>query len=123
MKPVIYSLSALTAIVLFAAPQASAQSCAQQAADLQNRQVEAQALADTRLTLVDQVEEAGDAWENAEAMRHFSSENANEADATKIKYETLKADLIDKEISLQALVAALNEDVAVYNAACTKSES
>ena len=62
MKPVIYPLSALTAIVLFAAPQASAQSCAQQAADLQNRQVEAQALADTRLTLVDQVEEAGDAW-------------------------------------------------------------
>lgn len=121
MKPMIYSFGALSAMVLFATPVASAQSCAQQAAELQQRQVEAQALADTRLTLVDDVEAAGDAWENAEALRHFGEEKANEADASKIKYETLKADLMQKEMSLQALLVTLNEDVATYNAACVKS--
>lgn len=121
MKPMISSLGALAAMIVFAAPQASAMSCAQQASALQERQAEAQSLADTRLTLVDEVEAAGDAWENAEAMRHFSDANADEADATKIKYETLKADLMEKEMALQALVVSLNEDVAAYNAACVDS--
>ena len=121
MKPMISSLSALAAMFVFVAPMASAQSCAQQAATLQERQTEAQSLADARLELVDAVEEAGDAWENAEAMRHFSTKDAHEADATKIKYETLKADLLQKEVSLQALVMSLNEEVAAYNAACVES--
>ena len=121
MKPMIYSFGALSAMILFAAPMASAQSCAQQAADLQQRQVEAQALADSRLTLVDQVEAAGDAWENAEALRHFSKEKANEADASKIKYETLKADLMQKETTLQSILITLNADVAAYNSDCVKS--
>ena len=121
MKPMISSLSALGAIFLLAAPMATAQTCSQKATQLQERQVEAQALADARLELVDEVEDAGDAWENAEAMRHFSAESAEQADATKIRYETLKADLMQKEVSLQTLVGSLNEQVAAYNAACVKS--
>ncbi|MEL6724588.1 MAG: hypothetical protein AAGH90_06740 [Pseudomonadota bacterium] len=121
MKPMISSLSALVALFVVAAPMAHAQSCAAKAASLLERQTEAKALADARLDLVDAVEAAGDAWENAEAMRHFSSKDANEADATKIKYETLKADLMDKEVSLQALVMTLNEEVAAYNATCVDS--
>lgn len=121
MKPMISSLSALAAIFFIAAPIASAQSCSQQATQLQERQVEAQALAEARLELVDEVEDAGDAWENAEAMRNFSSENAEAADATKTTYESLKADLMQKEVSLQDLVGSLNEQVAAYNAACVKS--
>ena len=121
MKPMISSLSALIAVFFIAAPIAAAQTCSQQANQLQERQVEAQALADARLELVDKVEEAGDAWENAEAMRHFSDENAEQADATKSHYETLKADLMQKEVSLQTLVGSLNEQVATYNADCVKS--
>lgn len=106
------------ALTVLAAPMASAQSCAKQAASLQEKQVEAQALAEARLTLVDEIEAAGDAWENAEAMRNFGEEQAIEADTTKIAYDTLKADLFEKESSLQVLVATLNEDVQAYNQRC-----
>lgn len=121
MKPMISSLSALAAIVVFASPYASALSCAEQAADLQNRQVKAQKIAEARLTLVDEVEAAGDAWENAEAMRNFGAEQADEADTTKVTYETLKADLIAKEKTLQNSVLSLNQDVAAYNAKCVRN--
>lgn len=121
MKPMISSFGALAAMVVLAAPQASALSCSQQAADLQTRQVKAQSLADSRLELVDEVEAAGDVWENAEALRHFSDEQAQEADAAKVEYEALKADLMDKEVALQALLISLNEDVAAFNAACVDS--
>lgn len=121
MKPVIFSLGALGTLFVLAAPMAAAQSCSQQAAQLQERQVAAQELADARRTLVDQVEAAGDAWENAEALRNFGEEQAAEADATKVAYETLKADLLDKESSLQGLVFSLNEQVTAYNTKCVRN--
>lgn len=121
MKPMISTLSALAAIVVFATPYASALSCAQQAADLQNRQVKAQEIADARLTLVEDVEAAGDAWENAEAMRNFGAEEAAEADTTKVTYETLKADLMATEKTLQSSVLSLNQEVAAYNAKCVRN--
>ena len=121
MKPMISSLSALAAIAIFAAPGAMAQSCTQQAAQLQDRQTEAQQIAEMRLSLVDDVEAAGDAWENAEAMRNFGSQEAEEANATKLEYETLKADLMQKEATLQALVVTLNDQVAAYNTKCVRN--
>ncbi len=121
MKPVIFSFGALGALFVLAAPMAVAQSCSQQAAQLQERQGAAQEMADARLTLVDEVEAAGDAWENAEALRNFSDEQAAEADATKVAYETLKADLLDKESSLQGLVVSLNEEVIAYNTKCVRN--
>ncbi|MEM7638777.1 MAG: hypothetical protein AAF269_06920 [Pseudomonadota bacterium] len=120
MKPMISSLSALAAMIVLTAPAASALTCAEQASDLQNRQIKAQEIADARLALVDEVEAAGDAWENAEAMRNFSQDQAAEADATKVAYDTLKADLRSKEQSLQTLVVSLNKDVAAYNQRCVK---
>jgi len=121
MKPMISSLSALVAIVILAAPGAIAQSCSHQAGQLQERQTEAQQIAETRLTLVDEVEAAGDAWENAEAMRHFGSKEADEANATKTEYEALKASLMQKEATLQALVVTLNDQVAAYNTKCVRN--
>ena len=121
MKPMISSLSALAAIFVIAVPGASAQSCAQQASDLQQQQVQAQELAEARSSLVEEVEAAGDAWENAEALRNFGDEQAAEADATKVAYETLKADLLDQELNLQALVVSLNDQVAAYNAKCVRN--
>ena len=121
MKPVISSLGALGALMTIAALPASAQSCSQHAAQLQERQVAAQELADARVTLVDDVEAAGDAWENAEALRNFGDDQAAEADATKVAYETLKAELLEKETTLQGLVVALNEEVGAYNKKCVRN--
>ena len=118
MKPMISSLSALVALTVFAAPMASAQSCAKQAASLQEKQVEAQALAEARLTLVDEIEAAGDAWEDVEVHRLVSEGHAAKADEAKLTYEMLKADLFEKESSLQVLVTTLNEDVQAYNQRC-----
>ncbi|MEM7329528.1 MAG: hypothetical protein AAF437_12365 [Pseudomonadota bacterium] len=120
MKPMISSLSAFAAMVIATAPAASALTCAEQAADLQKQQVKAQKIADARLALVDQVEAAGDAWENAEAMRNFSKDQAAEADATKVAYDALKSDLMVKEQSLQSLVISLNQGVTAYNERCVK---
>ena len=121
MKPMISSLGALGAVFILTAPSVSAQTCSQQAAQLQERQVAAQELADARLTLVEDVEAAGDAWENAEALRNFSAEQAAEADATKAAYESLKADLLEKEASLQGLVLSLNDQVTAYNTKCVRN--
>lgn len=121
MKPVISSLFAATTLILLATPSASALSCSQQAAQLQERQGAAQDLAEARLSLVEAVEAAGDAWENAEAMRNFGAEQAAEADATKLAYETLKSDLLQKETSLQTLVVSLNDEVTAYNTKCVRN--
>ena len=121
MKPMISSLGAFGALIILAALPASAQSCSQHAAQLQERQVAAQELADARVTLVDEVEAAGDAWENAEALRNFGTEQAAEADATKVAYETLKAELFEKETALQGMVVSLNEEVSAYNTKCVRN--
>lgn len=120
MKPMISSLSVVAAMIILVAPTASALTCAEQAADLQTRQIKAQKIADARIALLDEVEAAGDVWENAEAMRNFSKDQAAEADATKVAYDTLKSDLMQKEQSLQTLVISLNEDVVAYNERCVK---
>jgi len=99
MKPMTSSLSALAAMFVFLAPGASALSCAQQASELQSQQVQAQEIAESRLALVDQVEAAGEAWEDVEI-------------------HALKADLMAKEHALQAMVVTLNNDVSAYNQRC-----
>ena len=59
--------------------------------------------------------------ENAEALRNFGAEQAAEADATKATYDALKADLLEKETSLQGLVVSLNEQVTAYNSKCVRN--
>nr|WP_070958701.1 hypothetical protein [Hyphomonas sp. Mor2] len=121
MKPMISSLGALSAILILAAPIAQAQSCSQQAAQLQEQQMAAQEMADARQVMVEEVEAAGDAWENAETMRNFGSEEATLADENKMTYEALKADLLNQEVALQALVVSLNDEVAAYNQKCVRN--
>lgn len=118
MKPMTSSLSALAAMFVFLAPGASALSCAQQASELQSQQVQAQEIAETRLALVDQVEAAGEAWEDVEIHRLASAGHADVADQAKAEYEALKADLMAKEHALQAMVVTLNNDVSAYNQRC-----
>ncbi|MEM1087586.1 MAG: hypothetical protein AAGH90_07645 [Pseudomonadota bacterium] len=116
-------LAALATLVL-AIPSASAltnaevRQCNALGKSLKARQADAKAKAEARETLLVQVEAAGDAWEEAEGLRNFSTDYALKADTTKAAYEELKTDLLLKERSLQSLVARLNEDVALFNSQC-----
>lgn len=126
MKKVISILSALAAVTVVAMPAATAltssqvKECKAMGADLQARQVKAKKLADERLVLLDELEVSGDTWENAETMRNFGASEAAEADRTKAEYDTLKSNLLTKEVTLQDLVSSLNSEVATYNRKCVK---
>ena len=121
MKPMISALGAVSAVFVLAAPAASALTCSQQAAQLQDKQVAAQALADARVSLLQEVEAAGDAWEDVEVHRLASADHAAVADEAKSVYESLKADLVEKEASLQTLVVSLNDEVTAYNTKCVRN--
>lgn len=126
MKRTIFALSAITALSVVATPIAAAltssqvKECKAMGADLQARQVKAQKLADERLALVDEVEAAGEAWEDVEIHRRASAGHAAKADEAKAVYNGLKTTLMAKEVTLQDLVASLNGEVASYNRKCVK---
>ncbi|MEM1035614.1 MAG: hypothetical protein AAGI14_02510 [Pseudomonadota bacterium] len=125
IKTLSSSLAALATLAL-AIPSASAltnaevKQCNALGKSLKARQADAKTKAETREGLLEKVEVAGDAWEEAEGLRNFSDDYATKADLTKAEYETLKGELLREERSLQALVSRLNEDVAVYNGKCVK---
>ena len=126
IKTLSSSLAALATLAL-SVPSASAltnaevRQCNALGKSLQARQADAKTKAETRESLLEKVEVAGDAWEEAEGLRNFSDDYATKADLTKAEYETLKGELLREERSLQALVSRLNEDVAVYNGKCVKN--
>lgn len=126
IKTLSSSLAALATLGI-AIPSASAltnaevKQCNALGKSLQARQADAKTKAETRESLLEKVEVAGDAWEEAEGLRNFSDDYATKADLTKAEYETLKGELLREERSLQALVSRLNEDVAVYNGKCVKN--
>jgi len=71
-------------------------------------------------TLASDAELAGEAWENAEALRAFSPEQAAEADALKADYETSRTTFETAQIELSERASALNTDIAAYNARCVR---
>lgn len=87
-------------------------------ASIQVRQTEARQSADLRDTLLIGVEDAGDAWEAAEAVRLFSPTHAADADTKRATYDALKQDLMRLEMALQSSVSMINSDVAAYNGRC-----
>lgn len=101
-------------------PAQAAASCYSQGKALKAQQAEAVELKAERDELVMTVEDAGDNWEDIEALRNFSAENAAAADAAKTRYDTLKAELHTLEADLQSKVSTLNEGVAAYNRSCAK---
>ena len=119
-------ISLMAGIALIPAAPASAMTaqqareCRAMSVSIQTRQKEAQTRSDARSVLLEQVETAGDAWEEAEALRLFSDEHAADADAKRADYEGLKADLLREETSLQSDVAIINSDLAAYRSRCTK---
>lgn len=102
-----------------AIPIASASaSCSAQARSISKMQDEAAALKAERDDLVIEVEDAGDAWEEAEATRLFSPDHASKADLALSAYEARKDELSDIEADLQDKVSKVNARVAQYNSAC-----
>lgn len=119
MKPVITATLLAFLVTTAAAPVAEARaSCYAQAKSIKAGQKEAKALQADRDALLEEVEAAGDEWEAAEQSRLFGAEEAAKADAAKQTYETLKADLVSMEDSLQGQVSDLNAAVSTYNDRC-----
>lgn len=87
-------------------------------ASIQVRQKEASESIETRAEMTEEVERAGEIWEDAEAMRLFSDQHAQDADAKKAAYENLKSDLLKFEMALQSQVAMMNADTADYKNRC-----
>lgn len=99
-------------------PAMASASCYSQGKALKAQQAEATALKAERDELVIAVEDAGDAWEEAEAMRGWTADQTAAADAAKAEYDARKAELHELEADLQTKVSSLNEGVAAYNRNC-----
>lgn len=92
--------------------------CNAMQASLSVRQTEALALQDRRDELAEQVELAGEAWENAEAMRAFGPTEAEMADAQLAEYNALKKEFHQTQAALQSKVEMVNAGVVRYNSVC-----
>lgn len=92
--------------------------CQAMGASLQVRKQEAQAAMKARAGLYDQVEETGEQWEAAEAVRNFGTDKAAEADGLKTKYDRLKGELRRKDMALSSNVSMINADTAAYASMC-----
>jgi len=100
---------------------AQVRECRAMGASLQVRQTETEAKASERAALQARIEQAGDEWEAAEAMRLFGQAQAAEATASKERYDGLKQKLARREVALQSTVGMLNRDVYDYNQRCVRS--
>lgn len=120
------SILFLAAVIAALAAPASAltasevRQCQAMAATFAPKKADFDTLTATRDTLADEAEMAGDIWENAEALRHFSIEAAAEADAARVIYDEAVEAFDNAEYALRAQGAQLNQDFAAYNAKCVK---
>lgn len=120
MKPIPF-LGMIAIAATMIAPSAfalSAKGCNAAAKTLTSDQAKAKKMVAEREALVQEVEDAGDTWEDAEALRLFSPDQAAQADAARVTYESLKADLMADEAELQSFVAGLNQRANDYNRTC-----
>lgn len=117
MKPVFLALA-----VLIAAPAAFADmdACAALKATFAPKESEIAALTEKRDDMALVLEAKGEAWDDAEVTRRFSTRHARTAELLKADYETVERALVNAEIGLQATVRQYNMDVSQYNGVCTK---
>jgi len=115
-------------ILFFAAPDAAAltsseaRACNAMAASFKPKRAEFDALTAQRDALSVAVEEAGEAWDAAEALRNFGAENAAEADNKKTVYDAAVVDFDTAEFAYRATGLQLNEDFAAYNQKCATDD-
>ena len=124
MKTYILSLAVISAFALFVAPSSAALTqeeitqCNTLASSFAPRKAEFDEKSALRDSLAVKAEEAGDIWEEAEALRLFSTEHAEEADKTEAEYLEAKAAFETAEADVRVLGAALNEDFTRFNKTC-----
>ena len=102
--------------------ESEARACNAMAASFGPKRAEFDALVSQRDELVIAVEEAGDIWDAAEALRNFSADHAAEADASKATYEGLVAEFDAVEYAYRVTGTQLNDDFAAYNAKCATED-
>ncbi|MEM0986548.1 MAG: hypothetical protein AAGJ32_09895 [Pseudomonadota bacterium] len=101
-----------------ASAQDQARKCTAMAKTFDAKTTEVEALTQARAQSAAAAEAAGEAWENAETVRHFSAEQAQAADRAKAAWDTAKADFHGKDAALRSAAAMLNRDIVEYNRAC-----
>lgn len=125
MTNILKILAVSSAFTLALVPAASALTAAQiskcnkTAAGIQKRQASVKADVAKRDEMLDQVEAAGDAWEEVEGLKMLKTSYAEEAVQKEAAYKDLKAELQTFEISLQQRADQLNSEVAAYQRSCT----
>ena len=92
--------------------------CNAMQSSLSVRQTETLALQERRNALAEKVELAGEAWENAEAMRAFGAAEAEAADTQLAEYNELKREFHQTQAALQSKVEMVNAGVVRYNSLC-----
>lgn len=117
-------LSLIAFSLLVSAPMASALTQAQ----IRECQALAQSLGPDKATLEVKVAErdalaakaeaAGEAWENAEAVRNFGAENAAAADALRLSFDEKKAAFESVESDLFERSSKFNKDTSRFNYLC-----
>ena len=120
MKPIPFlgMIAIAAALMTPTASALSSKSCNAAANTLTSGQAKAKKMVAAREALVQKVEDAGDSWEEAEALRLYSPAQAAQADESLATYESLKSKLMSDEAEMQAFVADLNQKSADYNRTC-----
>lgn len=75
-----------------------------------------------RDALAADAEAKGEAWENAEALRLFSADKAAVADAAKAAFDEARKAFNFANMALRSQTRMLQQDSAVYNAACAAED-
>lgn len=121
--PILATVLAMTSMPIASASALTAQQvrqCKAMAASIEVRQNEVQQRVEARDALSAQVEQAGVVWDDAEAVRLFSAQQAADADTKQATYEDLKGRLLRTEAALQSDVAMINSDIAAYREMCSQ---
>lgn len=125
MKYILIPLLLLSVVPAHSASALTAnetRACNAMAASFGPKRAEFNALTTQRDDLAIAVEDAGDAWDAAEALRNFGADKAAEADATKSTYDALVAEFDAVEQAYRVTGTQLNEDFAAYNHKCATDD-
>ncbi len=116
------SLAALVAPDALALTESEARRCQTLAAGFEKKRQDIEIAQAERDAAVVTAEDAGEAWENAEAERLFGEPQAAAADAAKAAYDDAKAAHQIAEARLFDLANAFQRDAAFFNQTCVADD-
>lgn len=116
--PVLCLAIAATSPIASALTPSEVKWCKATAASFGDRQAAIQKDNAERTALAEKAELAGEAWENAEALRNFGDAEAAEADKTKLAYDEAKAAFYEVDTRVTENTIKLNADFEKFNSVC-----